>query len=189
MFNKVCEYHNPDNSGAHRSTEILQPCANVEFNSHLELKTNSKATYRRTHVSLGSSRSGGNTGSARSSSTAAGSTDSSIWRREWGAGGRRGWWTEQWANLEPVRRKHPWLVSPQRRSEKLFRRDLLYTMSLTSWSESPVVSPVASMVQKYTPLSHHITSVMARSASVGRQHHVRVVERAVPHDGGSKRTV
>lgn len=43
--------------------------------------------------------------------------------------------------------------------------DLRYTMSLTSRSESPDVSPVASMVQKYTPLSHHITSVMTRSAS------------------------
>lgn len=43
--------------------------------------------------------------------------------------------------------------------------DLRYTMSLTSRSESPDVSPAASMVQKYTPLSHHITSVMTRSAS------------------------
>lgn len=44
--------------------------------------------------------------------------------------------------------------------------DVRYTMSLTSRSESPDVSPAASMVQKYTPLSHHITSVMTRSASV-----------------------
>lgn len=42
---------------------------------------------------------------------------------------------------------------------------LRYTMSFTSRSESPEVSPAASIVQKYTPLSHHITSVMTRSAS------------------------
>lgn len=42
-------------------------------------------------------------------------------------------------------------------------------MSLISLSESPVVSPGASTVQKYTPLSHHITSLITKSASVHRQ--------------------
>lgn len=38
-------------------------------------------------------------------------------------------------------------------------------MSLISLSESPVVSPAASTEQKYTPLSHHITSLITKSAS------------------------
>lgn len=46
--------------------------------------------------------------------------------------------------------------------------NLLYTMSLISASESPIVSPAASTEQKYTPLSHHMTSVMTKSASVNK---------------------
>lgn len=53
------------------------------------------------------------------------------------------------------------------------RENLRYTMSLISRSESPVVSPGASMEQKYTPLSHHITSLMIRSASVDRKRHIK----------------
>lgn len=132
------------------------------------------------YLSLGSSRSEDNTGSGRSSSTSAGSTDSNRRRGGWWAGEHQGWSAERSASLEQVRRC---MVTDVSVSEKSFQAvcDLecqnlnsRYTMSFTSRSESPVVSPGASMVQKYTPLSHHITSVMTRSASVDRHRKIRI---------------